>query len=249
MFAQWQEMLFKNLKLYHYPVGIKFHFEEEDFSGLRVDKTCKHRLTFCQFVAFVRMSGYSTKVSRESISCVTAADVFGFRQEREKCLKALKKFFPETGTAESFYATRPRLAPRELKGISLYPLEKLPFPADVVLIVCDTLQAGHLLDDTIAGLNQPTLSLTHKVNGAFCATAVSAYQSGGIELSLACPGAYTSGKMERGEIILYFPWSIFEKTMERLEERVNKQGASLLPGSRDYVGLDVCGNCPLVIFK
>ncbi len=249
MFANWQEVLFRHLKLYHYPVGIRFHWQEESLDQIKVDKVCRNRLTFCQFVAFTRMSGYSTLISPGAISCVTAADVFGLRPDKEKCLKALKKFFPQEDPAQAFYQQRPRLSPQELKGISLWPLDKLPFKADLVLLVCDNLQATHLLDDTIAVSGQASLPFAHKVNGAFCGTAVSAYKHKRVELSLACPGAYTSGKMERGELILCFPWEIFEKVIHRLQERGTRQGASLLSGSRDYVGLDVCGNCPLMIFK
>jgi len=249
MLAEIEEFLVRGLKLYHYPVGIRFLFEEAALQQADCDKICSRRLTFCQYVAFVRQAGQATKLGRDSISCRTANDLLGLAPDETACIDSLVRVLNDRPAAAALYSSRPRFAPGELAGVSLGPLSSFEAAPDLVLIVCDNLQAVHLLDDYLRAHHCSSVPFQHQPNGAFCATAVASFLTGTPQIALGCPGANTAGKMERGELVAVMPFGQLAAACEAARKRAAVSGSfSLLAGSRDFAGLDVCGNCPLIKF-
>jgi len=244
-FLDLETLFMKHLRLYHHPVGI--FFEEKGKNRIVPELVPKNKLSFCQLLAFVREVGESVRLEANRLGCITAADVFGFKNEREKAIKTLKNYLSPS-EAESFYEVRPRFALGEIESVVLAPLGKCSEEPDAVVMVLDGLQAMHLLDFYAKAEDMSEIPLSHNVTGAACANAVKALKKNGPQLALPCPGAFTSGKMERGEMILAFPWKAFLKVGKVMEEKAEKGRVSLL-GGEELVGNDVCRNCPLIKFE
>ncbi len=237
------ELLLRTLRLYHEPVAVYF-LEDTYPEGL---VRPRNRLSICQIVAHVREVGEGVLLTPEGLHCQTAAFVCGFPFREERVKKTLYKFLkPEA--AEQLYAERPRLPGGKFRALAFRPLEQIEEAPEVVLLVVDALQAAHLLDFYLLGSGISELPLTHYPNAAVCGSMVKAYLSGKPVLSLPCPGAFSSGKMDRGEIFLAFPRAAFEIVIRVLEEKARKGRVSFLGGPR-LVGEDICRNCPLISFK
>ncbi len=239
-------LLFKHLRLYHYPVGLFFEKEGGvDDPGVAPQVVPRNSLSFCQFLVMAREVGHSVEVTPDKLGCSTAADVFGFKQEEERAVKTLRYYLGKR--AEDFYHQRPRFSPGEVRAIGLAPLSRCRREPDAVVMVTDTLQCAHMLDFFIKGSGLTHLDLSHKVNGAACANTVEALISGAPQVALPCPGAFTSGKVERGELFLAFGWEEFQIMMSVLSKRARRGVVSLL-GGESLVGNDVCRNCPRIRF-
>ncbi len=244
-FPQLEELFMRNLRLYHHPVAL--FFEADGPSRFQPTYRAKNRLSFCQFLAFAREYGGAVFMEADRLACSTAADLFGFKEERLKATKALAGYMPRE-EAERFYQARPRLAPGSCSGVGLAPLSQAQEPPDVVVFTVDALQATHLLDFYVAGVGCSEVTLTHHVNGAACGNSIKAFTLGTPQLALPCPGAFTSGKMDRSEMLLAFPWEALTACAGVLERRAAKGRVSLL-GGPTLVGMDVCRNCPLIKFE
>ena len=237
------ELLLKALRLYHDPVAVFFLREGEEF---RPEARPKNRLSICQYLAHVREVGESLLLLPENLHCHTAAFVVGFPYREERVMKSLHKFL-RAETAERLYKERPRLKEGEFKGVGFSPLAKAHRDPEVVLLVVDSLQAAHLLNFYLYGAEVTEIPFSHSPNAAVCGTMVKAYLSGVPAMSFPCPGAFSSGKIERGEVILAFPGEAFKVVVKVLEEKARKGKVSFLGGPR-LVGEDVCRNCPLISF-
>lgn len=243
----WQEaheLLLKTLRLYHDPVAVFFLGEGEEF---RPEARPKNRLSICQYLAHVREVGESLLLLPENLHCQTAAFVVGFPFKEKNVRQTLKKFLqPEA--VEKLYRERPRLKEGRFKGFGFAPLAKAYRDPEVVLMVVDTLQAAHLLDFYLYGAGLTEVPFSHYPNAAVCGSLVKAYLTNSPVMSLPCPGAFSSGKMERGELILAFPGEAFKTVLRVLEEKARVGRVSFLGGPR-LVGEDVCRNCPLIAFS
>ncbi len=242
--ANLSETLLRTLRLYHEPVAVYLLEKEEGpFKDLARPK---NRLSICQIVAHVREVGQGVLLTPQGLHCQTAAFVCGFPYKEERVLKTLYKFLSQKA-AEKLYAERARLEPGRYQALAFVPLERVEAPPEVVLLVVDALQAAHLLDFYLLGAGLTELSLSHYPNAAVCGSMVKAFVEQSPVLSLPCPGAFSSGKMDRGELILAFPWQAFETALKVLQEKVQKGRVSFLGGPR-LVGEDLCRNCPLISF-
>ncbi|OAQ21622.1 DUF169 domain-containing protein [Thermosulfurimonas dismutans] len=237
------ELLLKTLRLYHDPVAVFFLRGDEEF---RPEARPKNRLSICQYLAHVREVGESLLLLPENLHCQTAAFVVGFPYREQNVMKTLHKFLqPEA--AERLYRERPRLKEGEFRGFGFVPLAKAYRDPEVVLMVVDTLQAAHLLDFYLYGAGLTEIPLSHYPNAAVCGSMVKAYLTGYPVMSFPCPGAFSSGKMDRGELILAFPGEAFKIVLRVLEEKAREGKVSFLGGPR-LVGEDICRNCPLITF-
>ncbi|MBX6422649.1 DUF169 domain-containing protein [Thermosulfurimonas sp. F29] len=237
------ELMLRTLRLYHEPVAVYF-LEGEPSRPLARPK---NRLSICQVVAHVREVGEGVFLTPEGLHCQTAAFVCGFPFREERVKKTLHKFLqPEA--AERLYAERLRLPEGRFRGMAFLPLEEVTERPDAVLMVVDALQAAHLLDFYLFGSGRSELPLVHYPNAAVCGTMVRAYLTGEPALSLPCPGAFSSGKMDRGELFLAFSGPAFETVLRVLEDKAGKGRVSFLGGPR-LVGEDTCRNCPLISFR
>ncbi len=249
-FRELEALLARHLRLYHHPVAVFFEdyaADETPEKALAPEAEAGSRLSFCQVLAHVRQVGTSVRLEPRRLSCPTAADVFGFSRQEQKAVKTLNKYVG-LESAERFYQERDRFRPGSKGAVCLFPLEKCPAEPDAVIMVVDALQAMHLLDFYAMAKDLPEIPLSHNVNGAACANTVKAIKRQGPQLALPCPGAFTSGKMERGEVVLAFSWPDFQAAAAVAQSRARQAKASLLGGPQ-LVGNDVCRNCPLIKFK
>ncbi|QJA05667.1 hypothetical protein FVE67_02115 [Thermosulfurimonas marina] len=236
-------LLLSTLRLYHDPVAVTF-LTGDSPSGL---PRPKNRLSLCQVLAHVREVGEPVLVLPEDLHCQTAAFVCGWPFKEEKVRKTLSKFLkPEP--AENLYRKRPRLPEGAFRGFLFEPLARVEGQPQAVLLVVDALQAAHLLDFYLYAEGLPELPLTHYPNAAVCGTMVKAYLEDRPVLSLPCPGAFSSGKMDRGELVLGFSTRAFLQVVSVLEEKASQGKVSFLGGAH-LVGEDICRNCPLIAFK
>ncbi len=242
-FPEVSELLLTTLRLYHDPVAVYFLDDPETFP---VDLVPKKKLSVCQCVAHVKNVGQSVLLTPERLHCQTAAFVMGFPFDERKVKKGLEKFLRKEA-AERLYAERPRLSRESFKALALVPLPKAKSVPDVVFMIVDAFQASHLLDFYLYGASLTHLEFFHFPNAAVCGAIVSAKLNGRPVLALPCPGAFSSGKMERGEVILSLPFSAFELIVGVIRERLPEARVSFLGGER-LVGNDVCRNCPLISF-
>ncbi len=243
--AEISTLLLRTLRLYHEPVAVyllrKADPSFETFSRPR------NRLSICQIVAHVREVGEGVLLRPEGLHCQTAAFMCGFPFREERVKKTLYKFLqPEA--AERLYSSRSRLPAGEFEALAFSPLDRAESPPEVLLLVVDALQAAHLLDFYLLGSGASEIPLTHYPNAAVCGSMVKAYLEQKPVMSLPCPGAFSSGKMDRGELFLAFPWKAFEVVIRVLEDKARKGQVSFLGGPR-LVGEDICRNCPLIAFR
>ncbi len=244
-YQEMETLFMKYLRLYHHPVAL--FFEKGGERRMKPQFRAKNRMSFCQFLAFARETGHSVYMEPDKLGCPTASDLFGFKVDEEKCIKSLALYL-EQKEAENFYHSRPRLPAGEVEAIGLAPLSLCTATPDAVIFVADALQAVHLMDFYVKGAEIAEVPMSHHVNGAACGNTVKAMQIGSPQIALPCPGAFTSGKMERSEMLIAFPWEALEKCAAALQERVAKGTVSLLGGPA-LVGMDVCRNCPLIKFE
>ncbi len=243
----WEEisnLLLRTLRLYHDPVAIFFLKSQEEFQP---ESYPKRKLSICQYLAHVREVGESLLLTPEGLHCQTAAFVVGF-PFKEKNVKASLYKFLQTEAAERLYQERARLPEGAFAGFGFAPLAKAYRQPELVFFVVDALQASHLLDFYLYASGKAEVSFPHYPNAAVCGTMVKAYLEDRPLLALPCPGAFSSGKMDRGELLLVFPWSAFEITVELLRKKAQEGQVSFLGGPR-LVGEDICRNCPLISFR
>jgi len=238
------------LKLDFPPVAVKFFFDEEEMGQYKPDRIPLHPITFCAFIAASRSSGYILVSGEEKLRCESAKYVFGWRPFDDKETARHMKYARDRGQAEKFARARPRLPEGKLKGFLTSPLEKTPVAPDVVHVTCTPFQAYHILNDYMAAMDVHLLPVTQMVGSAVCGGDVIAYQTGRVNMNTMCSGSYTSGKTERGEVNVAVPGDQIEAVAKRMLERtVRNRGVSFLRKREPYPGFDVCGGCPMLVFK
>ncbi|MBG0774827.1 MAG: DUF169 domain-containing protein [Desulfovibrionaceae bacterium] len=252
-YAGMQELLMKELRLYHYPIAIKYFFKDEEIAEF--EKNVEHfrpvkPMTFCQLEIAARMKGQSVLSGQEGIGCANAQFVFGWAPFSEKEVKSHLKYVKDMAQAERFVKTKPRLPEGTLKAIAVQPLADTYFDPDVVHFYCDNMQAYHLLVDYMSAMDVHPLHSNITMNSAACAGNVYTFNAQLANMYPACSGSYNAGKTERGEINVSIPGSQIKLVVERLMERMANQGSSSITRPGDgFPGADVCKNCPLIIFK
>jgi uncharacterized protein (DUF169 family) len=252
-FAAMQELLMRELRLMHYPVAIKYFFDQAELEAFRAARPHYEPikpLTFCQAEIGARMEGVTVLVEPKKMGCTNAQFVFGWKGMDEGEVASHEKYCVDLDQAKRFVEGKPRLPEGRLVGIAVMPLAQATEVPDVVHFYCDNMQAYHLLDDWMATQDVHPFRPSMCVNSAACAGNIFAYQEGQANLVLACSGSYNSGKTERGEINVSIPGAHMQALAERLEKRVReKGGAAITRLGESFPGADICKNCPLIVFK
>jgi len=248
-----QDTLMNELRLMHYPIAIKYIFDERELSELaaKTEHYVPARpLTFCQAEIGARMEGLTVLVKKERLGCANAKFVFGWKGLDEEELEGHLKYVRSKEQAEAFILAKPRLPEGTLQGVLVSPLANAPAPPDVVHFYCDNMQAYHLAVDWMCAMNVHPLKASMTVNSAACGGNVQAYNSKALNVFLACSGSYNAGKTERGEINVSIPGDQLALVVERLTERKNATGgASITRVGQPFPGADICKNCPFITFK
>ncbi|WP_300162183.1 DUF169 domain-containing protein [Solidesulfovibrio sp.] len=251
-YPEMQRVLMDELRLMHYPVAVKYFFDQAELDALKAKGGYylpAKALTFCQAELGARMEGIPVLMGKEQLGCGNAKCVFGWKDIDEAEIKGHLKYVRDMEQAERFVRTKPRLQ-KELLAVLVSPLADAPFAPDVVHFYCDNMQAYHLVVDWMAARDIHPLRPNMTMNSAACGGNVHAFNSGEANVFLACSGSYNAGKTERGEINVAIPGADMPLVLERLLARKQATGgASVTRLGHPFPGADICKNCPLIVFK
>ena len=251
-FKEMQETLMREMRLYHYPIAIKFFYNQEE-----ADKYLEENevhvpvkpMTFCQWEIAARMKGQNVYGTKEMLSCSNAHYSFGWKGLDDAEVKSHAKYTRDAEQARRFVETKAQM-PEGMVGMAVMPLGNATFTPDVVHFYVDNMQAYHLAVDYMAATDTHPLRPAITMNSSACGGSVFSYVANQFNMVPACSGSYNAGKTERGEINVMIPGEQMIATYARLLERMDKLGSSSITKPGDgFPGADVCKNCPLIIFK
>nr|WP_152947284.1 DUF169 domain-containing protein [Desulfofundulus thermobenzoicus] len=249
-YAEAQEIFERLLKLDYHPVAIKFFDSLEEAEKYEAEKKAAAKITFCQFTAASRMANYVLKGTDENIMCDNCLTTFGFREPSDEEAKGHEKYVVDPEFAKEVLKTKPRMPLGQMKAFLTAPLAKTPVEPDVVMFICNPLQAYHILNDYIGAFKVHPLQFNHTVNSAVCGGVVWTFLTHKPNMNTMCSGSYTSGKTEKGEVNVFIPGDQILGVARQLKYRTEVcHGASFPYTGTEWPGLDVCKKCPMVKFK
>lgn len=249
-----QALLMKELRLYHYPVAVKFFYDASELQAFhdcaREIHTPLKPMTFCQWEIGARMQGQIIYSDSDGLGCGNAKYCFGWKELDEAEIKGHVKYVRDMNQAEKFVASKTVLMPG-LLGVAVAPLEAIDnlFEPDTIHFYCDNMQAYHLAVDYMAATDTHPLHPNITMNSSACGGNVWSFIKQEFNMLPACSGSYNAGKTERGEINVIIPGSKFRITIERLRQRIALASSSITRPGDGFPGADICKNCPLIIFK
>jgi len=254
-YRQMQQMLMEELRLYHYPIAVKFFHDPARVEAFK-ERAEEYRspakpTTFCQWEIAARMQGRIVYGERKDLGCGNARYGFGWKELDESEIQGHAKYTRDAGQAERFVRSKARLPPG-LVGVAVAPLARADVfeGPDTVHFYCDAMQAYHLAVDYMAATDTHPLSSTITMNSSACGGNVRSHLTGEFNLLPACSGSYNAGKTERGEVNVIIPGGRIEAVCLRLRERVEQTGSGAITRPGDgFPGADICKNCPLIVFK
>lgn len=254
-YQEMQKLLMQELRLYHYPVAVKFFYDQVQVDAFK-NGTGEYNspmkpITFCQLEIAARMKGQIVYTGEKGIGCGNARYSFGWKGMDDSEIKSHAKYTRNPQQAERFIKSKSRL-PEGLIGIAVAPLASAEVfgGPDTVHFYCDNMQAYHLAVDYMAATDTHPLHPNITINSSACGGNVWTYTTQKFNLLPACSGGYNSGKTERGEINVIIPGAKIEAVCRRLGERIDKLGSSAITRPGDgFPGADICKNCPLIVFK
>jgi len=249
-YAGAQEVLEGLLKLDYHPVAIKFLKSQEETNRYKADKRMAAKVTFCQFTAASRMANYVLKGSKDNILCENCLSTFGYTELSEEETRGHMKYVLDLEKAKQVIAGKPRLCMGEIHSFMTAPLAKTPVEPDIVMFVCNPLQAYHILNDYVGAFDVHPLQFNHTVSSAVCGGAVWSYLNHKPNMNTMCSGSYTSGKTEKGEVNVFIPGDQILGVAKQLVTRTEYSGGASFPyNGTEWPGLDVCKKCPMIRFK
>ena len=251
-YGDMQKVLMDELRLMHYPIAIKYFFDQAELDAFKAEKEYylpAKALTFCQAELGARMEGITVLMGPEQLGCSNAKCGFGWKEIDAAEIKGHLKYVRDLEQAEKFVRSKPRLSGK-LLAVAVSPLADTMFAPDVVHFYCDNMQAYHLVVDWMAALDKHPLRPNMTINSAACAGNVHVFNTGEANVFLACSGSYNAGKTERGEINVGIPGADIGKVVAQLMARkAATGGAALTRSGHPFPGADICKNCPLIVFK
>jgi len=253
-YVQMQDVLMRELRLMHYPIAVKFFFDEVEIAafqaGVEEFFTPAKPTSFCQWEIAARMQGQTVLADAHSLGCANAAFVFGWKALDAAEIRSHEKYARDRAQAERFIQTKSRLPEGKLRAIALAPLADTYFPPDTVHFYVDNMQAYHLAVDYMAALDIHPLRPAVTMNSSACGGNVFTFLEKTFNLLPACSGSYNAGKTERGETNVMIPGEHIGLVVDRLLERQQiHHGASVTRPGDPFPGADICKNCPLIAFK
>lgn len=253
-YREMEDILMKELRLYHHPIAVTFLRTEEDvhsFAAAVPHYRPVKPLSFCQMEIAARMQGKTVLGERTDLDCSGALVSFGWREVDDKRhARTLTRFCTDDAQIERFMQARPHLDAGSIRAVAVGPLGQAQATPHVVHFYCDTMQAYHLSVDYLAATDTPAARPLLTGGAAACGGSVFCWKEQTFNLCPACAGNFSSGKMERGEINVFIPGSHIEAVVNRLLARMSETGTSALirPGE-PFPGSDVCKNCPQILFR
>jgi len=253
-YKEMQEVLMRELRLYHYPVAVKFFFDQAEVDAFMKAAPEVHTplkaMTFCQWEIAARMKGQIVYSDEAGLGCGNAKYCFGWKGMDDGEIKGHAKYTRDLDQAERFVKTKAQL-PAGLVGVAVAPLGSVDglYEPDTVHFYCDNMQAYHLAVDYMAATDTHPLHPTITMNSSACGGNVQTHLAQEFNMLPACSGSYNAGKTERGEINVVIPGKQFPAVFARLAERIEQTSSSITRPGDGFPGADICKNCPLIVFK
>lgn len=253
-YKEMQEMLMKEMRLYHYPVAVKFFYDQAELDHFKDNAEEIHTpvkpMTFCQWQLAARMKGQTVLAEQDTLGCNNARYSFGWKDLDEGEIKGHAKYTRDLEQAERFVKTKHQLE-KGLLAIVVAPLGSIDglFEPDTVHFYCDNMQAYHLAVDYMAGTDTHPLRPNITMNSSACGGNVFTLLEQEFNMLPACSGSYNAGKTERGEINVIIPGKKFKAVVDRLQHRIDEASSAITKPGDGFPGADICKNCPLIIFK
>lgn len=252
-YRKMQQILMEELRLYHYPVAVKYFFTQNEIEAFK-DKAEFYvpvkPMTFCQWEIAARMKGQTVFAVEKDLGCSNAKSAFGWKPLDAKEIKSHLRYAKDLAQAERFAKSKPQMPEGKVLAVVVGPLGDAVLPPSTVHFYCDNMQAYHLAVDWMAATDIHPLKTNVTVNSAACGGNIHSFLSKTANMLPACSGSYHSGKTERGETNFVVPGEHIKATVERLLERKKEWGSSALARPGDHFpGADVCKNCSLIVFK
>ncbi len=198
-FTQMHDILMDGLHLMHFPIAVKFFFDEKELLEFRDNVeyfTSERPLTFCQYEIGPRMTGQTLLVRKEYFGCSNGMVSFGWKPIDATEIQSHKKYTKDLEQAERFVKSKSRLPEGKLLAIAVSPLADSYFPPDTVHFYCDNLQAYHLAVDYMAAMDIHPLKTNITMNSSACSGNVYTYMEKTANICTACSGSYNAGKTE-----------------------------------------------------
>lgn len=245
----------RELRLYHYPIAVKFFFDAGEVRKFK-DAATEYQMplkptTYCQWEISPRMQGKIVYSEVEGLGCSNARCSFGWKEVDEAEVKGQLKYVRDMEQGERFVRSKVSL-PRGLIGIAVAPLKDADVfdGPDVVHFYCDVMQAYHLAVDYMAATDTHPLRPNLTMSSSACGGSVWSFLNNSFNMLPPCSGSYNSGKTERGEINVMIPGSQIGQVYGRMQERIRQKGSAAITRPGDgFPGADICKNCPLIVFK
>lgn len=253
-YSKAQEFLMRELRLMTAPIAIKYFFDEQELEAFQAKASHYEpvkAITFCQAEIGARMEDLAVLVEPNKLGCANARYVFGWKDFDEAEVKSHIKYCQDMDQAHRFVQGKPRLqGDRSLLAVAVAPLAHAAEQPDVVHFYCDNMQAYHLVGDWMASQDVHPFRPSLSINSAACGGNVFSHNTQQANMFLACSGSYNSGKTERGELNVSFPFSHLPDMIKRMQNRIEeKGGVSITRLGNPFPGADICKNCPLISFK
>lgn len=251
-YKEMQHILMEDLRLYHFPIAVKFFYNE-----LEVELFKEHHdyympaksMTFCQWEIAARMKGQIIYSEQQGLGCKNAEYCFAWKNIDDSEIKSHLKYTTDSGMAEKAVLSKPRLNKAPI-GIAVAPLGDAKFAADTIHFYCDNMQAYHLAVEwmAVSGVHPMRPNIT--INSSACGGNVYVHNTNLANMLPACSGSYNAGKTERGEINFILPADHLEHVVRRILDRKEEYGSSAITRPGDgFPGADICKNCPLILFR
>jgi len=253
-YKEMQEVLMRELRLYHYPIAVKFFYDQAELDHFQNNApeivTPAKPMTFCQWEIGARMKGQIVYSGEAGLGCGNAKYSFGWKGLDEGEIKGHAKYTRDLAQAERFVTSKSRLK-EGLLGVAVAPLGSIDglYEPDTVHFYCDNMQAYHLAVDYMAATDTHPLRPSITMNSSACGGNVYTLLEQEFNMLPACSGSYNAGKTERGEINVIIPGKKFKQVFDRLQERIDAGSSSITRPGDGFPGADICKNCPLIIFK
>ncbi len=254
-YLEMQQLLMQELRLYHYPVAVKFFFDQTEVDAFKQAAEEYHTplkpMTFCQWEIAARMKGQVVYANADGLGCGNAKYCFGWKGLDDEEIKGHAKYTRDSGQAERFVSSKAVL-PQALVGVAVAPLAKAAAfgGPDTVHFYCDNMQAYHLAVDYMAAMDVHPLRTNITMNSSACGGNVWSFVEQQFNMLPACSGSYNAGKTERGEINVVIPGAQIGAVCARLQQRIDELGSSAITRPGDgFPGADICKNCPLIVFR
>lgn len=250
-YKEMQHILMEELRLYHFPIAVKFFFEQREVDQFQQEHDYfvpAKPLTFCQWEIAARMKGQVVYADAKQLGCSNAKCSFGWKEIDEAEIKSHLKYVRDAVQAAKAVQVKPRLKPG-LLGIAVAPLSEAKYRADTIHFYCDNMQAYHLAVDWMSVADTYPMHSNITINSSTCAGNVYVYQNKLANMLPACSGSYNAGKTERGEINFIMPEVHLEPLVSQMLKRKETAGSVSLTRPGDgFPGADICKNCPLILF-